>query len=93
MSKHALNDENEEDEMPHSLPPAISDLSKAVSAPGENDVICGRGKSIMHPGNQRYREMVLARKEEYQKTKRRDEKSQIAFEIVEALRQGPKPSR
>jgi hypothetical protein len=64
-----------------------------ISLPGNYDVICGRGKSVAHPGNQRFRDLVLARKEEYQKAKRRDDKTRITSEIVEALRQGPEPSR
>jgi hypothetical protein len=93
MSKHTTNDESDEDELHLSLLPVMTDSSKAVSAPGENDVICGRGKSVMHPGNQRFRRMVAARKEEYKQAKRRDDKTRIAFEVVEALRQDPEPSR
>lgn len=93
MGKHASNEESDDDEMHFELLPVISDLSKAVSVPDENDVICGRGKSVAHLGNQRFRKMVSARKEAYQKATRRDEKTFIASEIVEALRQGPEPSR
>lgn len=93
MSNHVTHDESDEDEMHLSLLPAISDSSKAVSAPEDHDVICGRGKSVTHPGNQKFRRMVLARKEEYQQAKRRDEKTRIAYDIVEEIRQGPESSR
>lgn len=64
-----------------------------VSEPRPQDVICGRGKSVAHPGNQRLAEMIKARKEEYQKAKRRDDKTRITCEIVQAMRQGPMPAR
>lgn len=95
MSNHVAHDEtsDNDDDMHLSLLPAITDLSKAVSSPEDNDVLCGRGKSVSHPGNQKFRRLVLVRKEEYQQAKRRDEKTRIAFEIVEAMRQGPDASR
>jgi hypothetical protein len=63
-------------------------MGEAIPAPEPMDVICGRGKSISHPGNQRFRKMILAKKEAYQKARRRDEKTRITFEIVVELRQG-----
>lgn len=86
-------DESDEDDLDISLLPSIIDPSKAVSAPDINDVICGRGKSVTHPGNLRFRQLVQARKNEYKLAKRRDEKTRIAFEIVEALRNGTEASR
>lgn len=63
-------------------------IGEAISTPEPMDVICGRGKSICHPGNQRFRRMILAKKESYQKARRRDEKTRITFEIVVELRRG-----
>jgi hypothetical protein len=63
-------------------------MGEAIPTPDSMDVICGRGKSISHPGNQRFRRMILAKKEAYQKARRRDEKTRITFEIVVELRQG-----
>ena len=88
-----LIDESDEDDVDISLLPSIIDHSKAVSAPDDNDVVCGRGKSVTHPGNLKFRQLVQARKEEYKQAKRRDEKTRIAFEIVEALRNGAEGSR
>jgi hypothetical protein len=57
------------------------------------DIVCGRGSRVAHPGNQRFRKIVLDYKEAYQKAQRRDDKTRITQEIVEALRSGPEPSR
>lgn len=71
-----------------------STLGPPVVEPGRMDILCGRGKSITaHPGNQRFREAIIARRDEYQQTKRRDDKSRITEEIVDSLRSGPDPSR
>ena len=93
MSSREAVDESDEDDIDISLLPSIIDPSKAVSAPADNDVICGRGKSVTHPGNLKFRQLVQAREEEYKLAKRRDEKTRIAFEIVEALRSGTEASR
>jgi hypothetical protein len=68
-------------------------MGEAIPTPGPMDVICGRGKSVSHPGNQRFRRVILAKKEAYQKARRRDEKTKITFEIVVELRRGSQPSR
>jgi hypothetical protein len=93
MSSKAVIDESDDDDLDFSLLPSIIDPSKVVSAPEQNDVICGRGKSVTHPGNLKFRTLVHARKEEYKQAKRRDDKTRIAFEIVEALRNGTDASR
>jgi len=64
-----------------------------ITEPLPEDVICGRGKSIAHPGNQLLATLIKARKEEYQKALRRDDKTRITFEIVQSMRQGPNPAR
>lgn len=64
-----------------------------VPEPRPQDVICGRGKSVAQPGNQRLAALVRERKEEYQRASRRDDKTRITFEIVQAMRQGPSPAR
>jgi hypothetical protein len=93
MSSNTAIDDSDDDDLDFSLLPSIIDPSKAVSAPEPNDVICGRGKSVTHPGNLKFRRLVHARKEEYKQAKRRDEKTRIAFAIVEALRNGTDASR
>ena len=93
MSSKGIGDESDDDDLDISLLPSIIDPSNAVSAPDDNDVICGRGKSVTHPGNLKFRQLVQARKEEYKQAKRRDEKTRIAFEIVETLRNGAAGSR
>ena len=87
------DDDDDDDDLDLPIFPSDIDPSKAVSGPEGNDVICGRGKSITHPGNLKFRQLVLARKDEYKRAKRRDDKTRIAFEIVEALRNGPDASR
>jgi len=67
--------------------------SVTVPEPQPQDVICGRGKSVAHPGNQRLAELIKERKEEYQKANRRDDKTRITYEIVQAMQHGPTPAR
>jgi hypothetical protein len=95
MSDQAADEDSDDDEyeLNLSLLPSVADPSNAVSAPEDNDVICGRGKSVNHPGNLKFRRMVLARKDEYKQAKKRDEKTRIACEIVEGLRNGSNASR
>lgn len=59
--------------------------------PGQNDVVCARGKSYWeHPGNQRYRTLIGAATERYSSTSNKLEKTLIVSEIVQAVqnRQG-----
>jgi hypothetical protein len=72
---------------------AQDSMGEAIETPAVSDVICGRGKSVSHPGNKRFRRLILAQKEAYQKATRRDDKTRITFEIVEQLRRGSDPSR
>lgn len=71
----------------------FSNPKDGILNPSPNDIICGRGKSIAHPGNQRFRQMIMERKDEYQAARRREEKTRITIEIVDKLRQGPNPAR
>jgi hypothetical protein len=73
--------------------PAPNDLSRYVCSPDPMDVICGRGKSGPHPGNQRFRKFVSDKKAAYQAAKRREDKTRITLLIVEELRRGLPPSR
>lgn len=94
MSSNAtIDDSDNDDELDLSLLPTIIDPSKAILCPNDNDIICGRGKSVTHPGNHKFRRLVQSRKEEYKQAKRRDDKTNIAFEIVETLRNGADASR
>lgn len=66
-----------------------SSTSLGIATPAPVDVICGRGKmTSSHPGNRRFRELVLEKKQAYQRARRRDEKTQITFELVQTLREG-----
>jgi hypothetical protein len=70
------------------------DPSKGIRTPAPTDVICGRGKTTQtHPGNRRFRQLVIAQKDAYQKAKRRDDKSRITFDLVHQLRKGPDGGR
>jgi hypothetical protein len=70
------------------------DPSKGIRTPAPTDVICGRGKmTVAHPGNRRFRQLVMAQKNAYQKAKRRDDKSRITFDLVHQLRTGNEGGR
>ena len=58
MSSTVAVDESDDDDLDISFLPSIIDPSKAVRALDENDVICGRGKSVTHPGNLKSRYLV-----------------------------------
>lgn len=73
--------------------PAPMDPSLFIEKPEPMDVICGRGKSGPHPGNQRFRRIIMDNKVTYQQSKRREEKSRITQTIVEELTTGPTASR
>jgi hypothetical protein len=65
-----------------------------MMTPAPGDVICGRGKmTIAHPGNRRFRQLVMDKKDAYQKARRRDDKTRITFELVQKLRTGPEGGR
>lgn len=64
-----------------------------IGEPLPSDILCGRGKSIQHPGNDRMRDLVMEKKNEYQDAKRRDEKTAITNDIVAQLLGGPTPVR
>ena len=59
--------------------------------PGENDVICGRGrKAFSHVGNERFRKLVEKRLDEYSSAAAKLEKSYILSDIVcEVRRRSP----
>ena len=66
-----------------------SKSSPGIPTPSPEDVICGRGKmTSSHPGNRRFRELVLDKKQAYQRARRRDDKTRITFELVQTLREG-----
>mmetsp|Transcript_31960 Transcript_31960/g.48886 ORF Transcript_31960/g.48886 Transcript_31960/m.48886 type:complete len:197 (-) Transcript_31960:139-729(-) len=73
----------------HSKPPhkPVKICLPVGFSPSENDVICARGKtSYYHRGNQRFREIVGAKKESYMKAKTRVEKGAIITDIVDTIR-------
>ena len=81
-------DEDENDVGHDFLPSATTLSSPGIPAPAVHDVICGRGKmTSSHPGNRKLRDLVVQRKHEYQRAKRRDEKTSITSEIVQTLRE------
>ena len=72
----------------------VYDPSKGIRTPAPTDVICGRGKmTIAHPGNRRFRQLVIDQQDAYQKAKRRDDKTRITFELVQQLRNCPEGGR
>lgn len=46
----------------------------------------GRGKSIAHKGNAKFRNLINLRKDEYQAARRREDKTRLTIEIVQELR-------
>ena len=81
-------DEDENDVGRHFRPSTTTLSSPGIGAPALKDVICGRGKmTSSHPGNRKLRDLVIQRKLEYQRAKRRDEKTSITSEIVQTLRE------
>merc|ERR1712226_1460129 len=82
-----------------SVPSSVSRINtgigkkKWVLDPLPSDIICGRGARVSHPGNQRFRTIVLQRKGEYQQAKRQEDKTRITLDIVNILLGGPIPAR
>lgn len=53
-----------------------------------HDVLLGRGRGPnMHPGNQRYREIIYANRDNYNKASNRTEQTRITREIVNHIKQ------
>lgn len=67
--------------------PAGLDPSQGIENPLDLDILCGRGKSIAHKGNALFRELIDAKKDEYQAARRREDKTRLTCEIVAELRQ------
>jgi len=64
-----------------------------VHEPKPEDIICGRGSRITHPGNRRFRQIVLEQKDLYQKATKREDKTKITLDIVRRLMSCENPSR
>jgi len=87
----SLQDDTDNDDTSefHASPPADCKSGPGIATPSPEDVICGRGKmTSSHPGNRRFRELVLDKKQAYQRARRRDDKTRITFELVQTLREG-----
>ena len=55
--------------------------------PADNDVLCGRsGKTLHHPGNVTYRNLVVEKKRDYVQKRYKKDKRQIAVNIVKQIR-------
>ena len=78
---------NEAEKVAANIRSTISAKIGIVVKPTEFDVLFGRGKPYQdHPGNLRLHQLVKARKESYMKA-RRHEKTEIAYNIVEMIKQ------
>lgn len=67
---------------------------KRIGTPHENDVLSGRGGAInSHPGNQRFREMVRERKNQYNLARTKAEKARVANEVIDLVRNQNPPGR
>lgn len=55
--------------------------------PSERDVVCARGKeAYLHPGNNRYRDIITNNLSKYTGAESKNEKSAIVMTIVEEVR-------
>jgi len=90
MDHQAMEDEDDTSSYNTSPPQVVLNAKDGIASPGPNDIICGRGKSIAHKGNARFRQLISEKKAEYQAAKRREDKSRITVEIVEELRKTSK---
>ena len=59
--------------------------------PDPMDIICGRGKSGPHPGNQRFQKIIMKNRVAYLESKRREDKSRITHTIVDELTKSMSP--
>mmetsp|Transcript_2271 Transcript_2271/g.3517 ORF Transcript_2271/g.3517 Transcript_2271/m.3517 type:complete len:159 (+) Transcript_2271:144-620(+) len=73
--------------------PIIPAGGAPVKIPHDNDVLSGRGGGVnSHPGNKRYRDLVISVKAEYLSPRtRKMQKSHIAANIVRMIRQQSDP--
>lgn len=95
LSPHVAADEDDDCQKQPAPPPQFQyDPAYGISTPAPNDIVCGRGKmTVAHAGNRRFRKLVMARKDDYQKARRRDHKTRITLELVQQLRSGPDGGR
>jgi len=82
-------EDDDENDVGHDFRPStITPSTPGIPTPSPNDIICGRGKmTSSHQGNRQLRDLVLQKKHEYQRAKRRDDKTSITSEIVQTLRE------
>ena len=71
--------------------PSGLDPKLGLKTPGDDDILCGRGKSISHRGNRRFRYLIAAKREEYSKAHRREHKTRITKDLMDHLTTGPNP--
>ncbi len=88
-SEDQLPDEEDDNEDSGEFQSSPTRCSPGIQTPAPEDVICGRGQmTSSHPGNRRFRELVLDKKQAYQRARRRDDKTRITSELVQTLREG-----
>eukprot|EP00934_Nitzschia_sp_Nitz4_P005550 Nitzschia sp. Nitz4//scaffold13_size275219//172280//173041//NITZ4_000890-RA/size275219-processed-gene-0.98-mRNA-1//1//CDS//3329536062//5540//frame0 len=95
VSTHSYGDENQENGTSYSLPVDFIPPRHCFARPQaerdpyslrDKDIVCGRGApSLVHPGNQSFRELIKQHEPEYLCAKRSD-KPLIAMEVLEELR-------
>lgn len=66
-----------------------------IRTPNQEDVLCGRGGGInSHAGNRVFRAWVTERKRDYNLAPNKQEKTQVAMEVVRRIQnQSPRPGR
>lgn len=71
-----------------------SDGMLVISRPHDHDVLSGRGGGInAHPGNQRFRDWVLERKESYTLGKDKGDKARVCQEVYDLIVSQDPPGR
>ena len=91
-SAEERHEDSSKDDMSESNLPTKS-RGERIEKPRPMDIICGRGSRITHPGNKRFRQIVLEHRDAYQRSTRREEKTRITLDIVQRLVGGSEPSR
>eukprot|EP00581_Thalassiosira_minuscula_P030595 CAMPEP_0183776890 /NCGR_PEP_ID=MMETSP0739-20130205/47828_1 /TAXON_ID=385413 /ORGANISM="Thalassiosira miniscula, Strain CCMP1093" /LENGTH=131 /DNA_ID=CAMNT_0026018867 /DNA_START=84 /DNA_END=476 /DNA_ORIENTATION=- len=65
-----------------------------ATIPTENDVLFGRGNNIKnYPGNRRFRALVEAKRDRFQRAPKRKEKRAIARELIDEVHSLQPPGR
>jgi hypothetical protein len=78
----------------HTFQPGASSMSRRIRDPHPNDVLAGRGGGVnAHPGNIRFRDWVLVRREAYTLAVSKSDKMAVAQQVVALVQAQDPPGR